>query len=156
MKSFAGAIVEEDRAPNRIPNRRVTHAPRTAQREVQPAGRTMPPQDLFVELKRPGQQLSPNADRMLHVASQFGQTCRLQSAAHQGGESGSIRFNIEIATNVIGGRADGIRPEAATESSSSSRRPLPAVGCFHGFEVSSDAKSMTRKPGRDDVTFHFA
>lgn len=78
MKSFARAIVEEDCAPNRIPNRRVVHAPRIAQREVQPTRRTMPPQNLFVELERRGQQLSPIADRLLHVASQFGQTCRLQ------------------------------------------------------------------------------
>jgi hypothetical protein len=74
VESFTGAIIEQNRVTNRIPDSGVPNAPWTVQVEVQTAWLAVPFEYLFVQLKRSGQELPLIADDLLHIATQFIET----------------------------------------------------------------------------------
>ncbi len=84
MEAFAGAVIEENRVANRVPDRRQPHAARPVQREMQAARFAVPPQNLFIELERSEHEPFPFADRPLHESAQVVESCQFQSAAHLG------------------------------------------------------------------------
>lgn len=57
--------------PNRIPDGGEPHAARTDKRELEAAGLTVPPENLLVELERPGQELASITNDLLHALPKF-------------------------------------------------------------------------------------